>query len=63
MYSLGGHILDSVSDFPYLGLQISDDLKWNKHITTMVSKVSIVLGAWKLPNNSHRSSLPYFKHY
>ena len=44
MYSLSGHILDSVSDNPYLGLQISDDLKWSKHIKQTVSKASIALG-------------------
>ena len=44
MYSLSGHSLDSVSDNPYLGLQISDDLKWNKHIRSTVSKASITLG-------------------
>ena len=44
MYSLSGHILDSVSDNPYLGLQISDNLKWSKHIKQTVSKASIALG-------------------
>ena len=28
MYSLCGHILDTVSENPYLELQISEDLKW-----------------------------------
>ena len=44
LYSLSSHILESVSDNPYLGLQISDDLKWNKHIRNTVSKASIALG-------------------
>ena len=33
MYSLSSHILESVHDNPYLGLQISDDLKWGKLLT------------------------------
>ena len=44
MYSLSGHILDTVSDNPYLGLQISDDLKWRKHIANTTNKASIALG-------------------
>ena len=44
MYSLSGHILESVSENPYLGLQISDDLKWSKHIRQTVNKASIALG-------------------
>ena len=44
MYSLSGQILESVSDNPYLGLQIFDDLKWNKHIRITVNKASIAQG-------------------
>ena len=43
-YSLSGHVLESVSDHLYLGLQIFDDLKWNKHTRNVVSKASIALG-------------------
>ena len=44
MYSLCGQILETVSDNPYLGLQISDDLKWQKHIANTTNKASIALG-------------------
>ena len=44
MYSLGGHIFESVRENPYLGLQISDDLKWSKHIRQTANKASIALG-------------------
>ena len=44
MYSLSGHILDTVHDNPYLGLQISDDLKWRKHIANTTNKACIALG-------------------
>ncbi len=44
MYSLSGHILDTVSDNPYLGLQISDDLKWRKQIAITPNKIDIALG-------------------
>lgn len=44
MYNLNQHVLETVSDNPYLGLQISDDLKWSKHITKSVGKASVALG-------------------
>ena len=44
MYSLGGHILECVKDNPYLGLQISEDLKWNKHIRLTANKAAVALG-------------------
>ena len=44
MYTLAGHILDTVKDNPYLGLQISDDLRWHKHIQKSANKASIALG-------------------
>ena len=47
IYSLCGHMLDTVSENPYLGLQISEDLKWNKHIANIINKASTVLGLLK----------------
>lgn len=44
MYSLCGHVLETVRDNPYLGLQISDDLNWRNHISNTISKASTVLG-------------------
>ena len=43
-YSLNGHILQQVQNNPYLGLQISDDLKWTTHITNVAKKANSTLG-------------------
>ena len=43
-YSLNGHILQSVPQNPYLGLNISNDLKWSTHINSICSKASSTLG-------------------
>ena len=44
MYSLNGHVLETVSDNPYPGLQNSDDLKWRKHISNTTNRASTALG-------------------
>jgi hypothetical protein len=51
-YSLDNHILQEVQDNPYLGLQISNDLKWSMHIN------SISYCYWYFPPIS--GSLPTF---
>ena len=43
-YTLNGHILQSVPQNPYLGLTISNDLKWSTHINSICSKASSTLG-------------------
>jgi hypothetical protein len=43
-YNLSGHILQQVQNNPYLGLQISDDLKWTTHITNVTMKANVTLG-------------------
>ena len=43
-YQLGGHILQQVSENPYLGLIIQDDLQWSSHINKICSKASKTLG-------------------
>ena len=43
-YSLDGHILEEVQDNPYLGLQISSDLKWTTHINKITKKAQSTLG-------------------
>ena len=43
-YELDNHILQSVQESPYLGIMLSDDLKWNKHINNICSKASSTLG-------------------
>ena len=44
MYTLDGHILQQVQNNPYLGLQISEDLKWTTHITNVAKKANSTLG-------------------
>ena len=43
-YSLANHILQEVQDNPYLGLQISNDLKWSMHINNISKKANATLG-------------------
>jgi hypothetical protein len=40
---LNNHILQEVSDNPYLGLQISNDLKWSIHINNVYKKTNATL--------------------
>jgi hypothetical protein len=50
-YNLSGHILQQVQNNPYLGLQISDDLKWTKHITNVTKKANSTLGFLRRNHN------------
>ena len=43
-YELSNHILEEVSDNPYLGLQISNDLKWSIHINNVCNKANATVG-------------------
>ena len=43
-YKLDNCILQQVTDNPYLGLQISQDLKWHSHICNVTKKASSILG-------------------
>ena len=43
-YELDNHILQEVKDNPYLGLQISNDLKWGIHINNVCNKANSTLG-------------------
>ena len=43
-YQLNGEILQQVSENPYLGLIIRDDLQWSSHINKMCAKASQSLG-------------------
>ena len=38
--SLTGQVLEEVMDAKYLGLTISKDLEWSKHIATMTNKAN-----------------------
>ena len=43
-YQLEKHTLQEVQDNPYLGLQISNDLKWSIHINKVCKKADATLG-------------------
>ena len=43
-YSLEGSILETVSSIKYLGVTITSDLKWNKHVGNICLKASRSLG-------------------
>lgn len=44
LYKLDGEILKQVDQNPYLGVQLSADLKWSKHVTNKSKKASSTLG-------------------
>ena len=46
-YTLQGHILEEVSSAKYLGINISDDMSWNRHVDTTASKANSKLGFLK----------------
>ena len=43
-YTMGGHILEEVKSHPYLGVELSSDMSWNKHINQISTKANIILG-------------------
>ena len=43
-YELNDQVLKSVSQNPYLGVLLSDDMKWGSHISKMVKKANSSLG-------------------
>ena len=44
MYNLNEHILQVVDAHPYLGVQLSNDLRWTQHINGVAKKASSTLG-------------------
>ena len=42
-YSLTGQVLEEVMDAKYLGVTLSNDLEWSKHIATMTNKANFKL--------------------
>ena len=46
-YSLHGHTLEVVDDTKYLGVTISGDLNWDKHINTILNKANSTLAVLK----------------
>ena len=39
-YSLTGQVVEEVMDAKYLGVTLSNDLEWSKHIATMTNKAN-----------------------
>ena len=39
-YSQTGQVLEEVMDAKYLGVTLSNDLEWSKHIATMTNKAN-----------------------
>ena len=52
--------IDRVNDFKFLGLIVSSNLKWNKHIDHISIKVSKVIGI-KFVEVRHIKIVPKFK--
>ena len=44
MYSLCGQVLQSVDEAKYLGVTISNELKWSSHVNSVANKASSTLG-------------------
>ena len=40
LYTLSGHVLEQVKENPYLGVQLSEDLKWSPHINKLATKAN-----------------------
>ena len=43
-YSLNNHILKQVEENPYLGLKLTENLKWSSHITKITKKANSTIG-------------------
>jgi hypothetical protein len=43
-YRLNNDIVEQVEENPYLGVLISEDLKWTKHIANITKRASQTLG-------------------
>ena len=43
-YTLEGTVLENVDSIKYLGVTITNDLKWNTHINNICTKANITLG-------------------
>ena len=46
-YELDSHILQQVPENPYLGITLSEDLKWSSHISKISKKANCTLGFLK----------------
>ena len=43
-YSLNNHILQQVEENPYLGLTVTENLKWSSHITNITKNANSTMG-------------------
>ena len=43
-YNLEGTVLDNVENIKYLGVTITNDLKWNTHVSNICTKANRTLG-------------------
>ena len=60
-YQLDSHILQQAPDNPYLGVTLSDNMKWNSHISKISKKANSTLGFLKrnlkhCPQDSRRTA-------
>ena len=46
-YTLKGTVLENVESIKYLGVTITNDLKWNTHISNVCTKANRTLGFWR----------------
>ena len=55
-YTLHGHILEHVKEAKYLGVTLTSDLRWNRHVTNICNKANKTLGFLKrnLKIRSHK---------
>ena len=43
-YNLEGTVLNNVENIKYLGISITNDLKWNTHVSNICTKADMTLG-------------------
>jgi hypothetical protein len=56
-YCLHGHVLESVDKAKYLGVAISEDLKWESHINNICGKANKTLGFLRRNRNNGSTSV------
>ena len=59
-YELSGQVLEEVKDSKYLGVTVSDDLEWTKHINAITTKANSKLSFLTLydPGGGFKSPPP-----
>ena len=53
-YNLEGTVLDNVENIKYLGVTITNDLKWNTHVSNICTKAKRTLGLDVIYQHVHR---------